>query len=220
MTENDARRVTTGFSPEKDGFAFINRFKGLPYTSALDRYVADETIHGLCGGICYTALDHYMKGIPLPDTSETPAKGSRLYKYLLERQSESWGFFWVRVLSYLRGMWWDENTALRQNERAWKKIRSRLDDGDPAVIGLVYSPASEDRDVTHNHQVIGCGYVEQSDGSARIDLYDPNYGRTQDVTLDLIPEGRGFRATQTHAGLARRVYTFFQVPYQPRTPHL
>lgn len=219
MTEKKKIRKVTKFSPNKDGFAFVNRFSGLPFTGALDKFIDREnTVHGLCGGMCYTALDHYYKGKPLPEDREVPGKETKLYGYLAERQSESWGVMWTRVVDYARRMFWDEDKALEQNRKAWMDIKKRLDEDDPVVLGLVYNSISESLKLTDNHQVIGYGYTEEVDGDILIDLYDPNYGRANDVLLQLRPEGSGFQVSEKHGKKEKPVYTFFHVPYTPKTP--
>lgn len=221
MTDSEITRKKTSFSPEKHGFAFVNSFRGLPFTGLLDRIVdAERRIHGLCGGMCFTALDHYHHGKPLPEDLSIPPKDSRLYRILAARQSDSWGMLWRGIASYARRMAWSDAKALRENGKTWQIVKKEIDAGKPVVLGLVFDPIPISTRLKNNHQVIGYGYTETKDEGITIDLYDPNYGQTSDVKLTLSPEGDGFRARVSKGAAGHEVHTFFRVLYKPRIPRI
>lgn len=77
VTDEDA--VLTGFSPEKNGFRFTNRFAG------------EDFIRwgGLCGGMSYAALDYYYHKVPRPAQSWIPANATPLQSFIWNRQQHS-----------------------------------------------------------------------------------------------------------------------------------
>jgi hypothetical protein len=139
--------------------------------------------YGLCGGMCFIALDHFRAGQPLPrrfSADDTPAPGTPLHTAIWERQldslvSDTVRFLaWLTVLNYVPRAWpfrggpaW----LLARSWREWRKLKLSIDAGQPIPIGLV----RETKRVYDNHQVLAIGYDEHEDGShAKIHVYDPN----------------------------------------------
>ena len=59
---------TTPFTARKHGFRFLNRFDysfkfELPLVGAVE---LGELVLGLCGGMCFVALDYYFADRPMP----------------------------------------------------------------------------------------------------------------------------------------------------------
>jgi hypothetical protein len=83
--------ATTGFSPQAHGFRFTNRFtQSFEYDFPLIGQVDLGTlVLGLCGGMCFAALDYFHAGRAIPPRTRVPASGTRLRGYLEQRQFES-----------------------------------------------------------------------------------------------------------------------------------
>jgi hypothetical protein len=209
-------KVQTGFDPEVHGFQFSNRFEGGSVVAELARQdqlsqlsglkvpravrqltaLAESTdfwgSFGLCGGMSWTALDRYRKGEPVEDIRAIPERDTDLFRSLVTRQADSmsgrallerclvWQLLPDRAPWW---MFWSKGVARLTVEGEWPKLKATLDGGDPTSLLLirnqgVASPGD-------HHQVLAIGY-ETSDGTARVELYDPNHPRGRPtIPLDL-----------------------------------
>lgn len=139
-------------------------------------------VYGLCGGMCFTALDFYKAGLPLPrgqHRNDRPASGTSLRRYIWKRQLESLVIdgtrflAWLIVLSHVPLAWpfrggpaW----LLARSKEEWKKLKASLEAGEPVPIVLVRATES----VFDYHQVLAIGYDEAETVHGTIYLYDPN----------------------------------------------
>jgi len=139
-------------------------------------------VYGLCGGMCYTALDCHSAGVPvsrLTDGVGRPTAGSVLHRYLWRRQLDSWigngvrfGIWTLMVdrvpnwCSIRGGAEW----LGQRTQQGWRKVKSSLDADNPVPIGLV----REGKKLTANHQVVAVGYEEPDEEYAVLYVYDPN----------------------------------------------
>ncbi|RLC89580.1 MAG: hypothetical protein DRI79_06515 [Chloroflexi bacterium] len=138
--------------------------------------------YGLCGGMCFTTLDFYKAGLPLPrgqDVNDQPAPGTPLRSYIWKRQVESLVsdgarfLAWLIALNYVSPAWpLHGGTAwlLAQSKEEWRKLKASIDAGDPVPIGLV----RDTKNVFDNHQVLAIGYDEEDEAHGTLYLYDPN----------------------------------------------
>jgi hypothetical protein len=208
--------IHTGFTASQ-GFHFANAF-ALPLGIARDAFV-----YGLCGGMCFAALDYYYSGQRIPPLTEAPPTGSPLYRFLLRRQIDS--ISQLSVLSRL-GLW-----MLARNERvaAWTvgvqapRILYALDRGEPVVLMVLRDVSHDDEDTRTcarrrgpaspfiNHQVVATGHGRGADGGIVIALYDPNYPNVEPTLLVTESEG-GVRVLQSTGELVRG---FFAQTYRP-----
>lgn len=149
-------------------------------------------VYGLCGGMCFTALDCHRVGIPMSrlfGRIERPSPGSSLHRYLWKRQLDSWASDGLRFVVWLTclncvptrrpfngGAKW----LNRRSQREWRNLKAFLDAGQPMPIGLV----RERRSLYDNHQVVALGYDEMDDTHGRIEIYDPNCPGNES-TIDL-----------------------------------
>lgn len=182
--------------------------------------------YGMCGGMAFTAADHFRAGRPLPrgrDAHDIPQDdspaGRALRSYLWERQRESFRanapmlLAWMAMLHLplpFAGPRW---LAGRTREEL-AELRGHIDAGDPWPICLVGSSRSP----FDNHQVLATGYDDHPDGTSTVYLYDMNDpGREQTITLDLRgPELRAVESVpNSHRGALRG---FFCEIYTPETP--
>jgi hypothetical protein len=151
--------------------------------------------YGLCGGMSYSALDHWYAKMPPPrgahqgdqptrtGPASTPVRDmlwERLIHSLtgggvLQRTLE-WSLLLNQVPEPLGG----PSELLRRTLDEFEILKSHIQAGQPWPLGLVYT----DRGVWDQHQVVAYGYEEQTDGpgTARIHVYDCNaphlYGQT------------------------------------------
>lgn len=168
--------------------------------------------YGLCGGMCYAALDYFHAGLPVPALYYPPARGTPLHRYLVRRQIDSWRYLWVP----LRTLWWtvrsDRSAARAALRGELPRVLRRLDRGEPAVIVLVRVRRG---DPTANHQVVVTGYErEYATGRVRLMLYDPNHhGLEVALSLNEAPDSLDLDAIQSTGEPVRGL---FLLPYRPR----
>lgn len=141
----------SNFNPATMGFHFVNNFP--------DGYWQFGTLKfataGLCGGMSFSALDYYYAKMPIPAATSTPsAVNDALGQYINARQQESvvnnLGGWAVQILN-------PDDHALNYwaTHDEWTKIKSHIDSGDPAPIGLgIYLNGGS------SHQVVAVGYRE------------------------------------------------------------
>jgi len=211
-------QALTAFSPPDNGFRFVNRFEldlpvkfTLPLVGPLD---LSQVVFGLCGGMCFSALDYFYRGESLPLANDPEQIDARLLVYLCERQLDS-----LSIPVLLKVLEWmlieDEEVAGRMGRYEIPKLRRQLDQGKPAVLGLIRARGWENP--TRNHQVLATGYtLDESSGHLSIQLYDPNHpGQT--VSLELKPAPAGSRTrppgwiTQS---TGEELRGFFVIPYK------
>jgi hypothetical protein len=141
---------------------------------------------GLCGGMCFAALDLYRAGVQVEEQGleEPPPAESPLHTYILKRQIHSlvharrmasdalryvvWHLIFNHVPTRLLrgGAGW----LLRRSQREWAKLKASIDSEEPAPILLVRHTA----DLFGNHQVLAIGYEEARPDRGTIHVYDPN----------------------------------------------
>jgi len=155
--------VRTGLRPEAC-FAFGNRFD----VELLGRAVT----YGLCGGMCFGALDYYARGSRVPDGGEPPALGSPLYRFLVRRQVDSLSH--PTVLPRIAGWMLAGAERVRRwtLERQLPRVLLAIDAGEPVVMVVLRETGI--RDPTRNHQVVAIGYSLDA-GRLSILLYEPNH---------------------------------------------
>lgn len=203
--------VRTGFDARRHGWCFGNAF-AMPSLAFIDW---GARLLGLCGGMCYAALDYWHAGIPIPPQANAPLPGTLLYRYLLRRQLASMGRPWVlgRIAAWMLRA--DDKVLALTAEREWESLRARLDAGEPAVLVLVRAGGLADP--TQNHQAVATGYaLNEESGQVTISLYDPNHpAPPSEVTLSLtLPmEEREGRLAQSTGEPLRG---FFALHYRPR----
>lgn len=204
----------TSFSSQDHGYKFVNSFKvelkySLPLIGEID---LGDFIVGLCGGMCFSALDNYHAGIPISSRKTVPQTGSVMRFHLVKKQVQSLippdGI--IKVLAWtVRD---DKYVWRRTAGSEFRKLRTRLDKGQPAVLALIR--AHREGDPTKNHQVIAhaYSYYEQS-GELQIKIYDPNHPlKTPTLTMKLNSPHTGIHANQSTGESLRG---FFVIDYKP-----
>lgn len=233
-------RVTTGFDPEVHGFGFGNRFSGGAVVSELARrgllekltglmippalstaisLVRDASFwgtFGLCGGMCWAALDRYLSGQPVPTQASPPGPDSDLFGSLVTRQAHSMEgrAMMARCLRWQvmpdSGWWWPWTVGGLTERGEWPKLKLALDAGRPESLCLIRakglaSPAS-------HHQVVAIGY-ELEASELTVFLYDPNHPRSRpSLSLRL---GHPRYRIEVRQSTGEPLRGFFVWPYRP-----
>ena len=191
--------VKTNFSPKDDGLCFINYFQvnlpkfNLPLVGKID---LNDLTYGLCGGMCFSALDYYYTGNPRPADTQVDKIDRKLFTYLCTRQLDS-----LQVATLFRVLEWMMKEKGEIGQRMAKneipKLRRMLDRGDPAVLVLVRGQGAVNP--TQNHQVLAVGYeLDQPSKRMTIFLYDPNHPNKEPaISLNLANPGQGLDLFQS-----------------------
>ncbi|NBC05958.1 MAG: hypothetical protein GVY26_02055 [Bacteroidetes bacterium] len=189
-----AQKKMTTFNPSKDGFNFDNRFKthtGDPGSIKIDW-------GGLCGGMSFAAADYFYSSVRMPRQNYAPAKGTRLFDYLYERQLNSLS---GASIDKVAENWF--NPFGSRNEEFWgwavderlKELKRFIDRNRPIPI-LLFN--GRDNNVAKNHWVLAIGYDlggykfrKKNDPRVeriKIFVYDPN---EPNKTCVLVPRKGG-----------------------------
>lgn len=224
-------RRLTGFLPSRHGFHFSNQFPSVPAITIpllFGKLKLGDASNGLCGGMVFCALDHFLAGRPIPDVRTHPVAGA-LFETLVSRLLNSFNFPFG-VLKYavlMHPAYPDEEKRgrLAPRGRAWRTIRVEwpiikkiLDSGQPCPLGLVRVKTTDLSKLGQNHQVLATGY-DVADDILSLDIYDPNFPDNDDLKLRLSLAAPGRATPLEYAAPDRQpVFAFFHVPYKFRTP--
>jgi hypothetical protein len=212
--------VRTPFEPQVNGFKFINYFQLPPSISLNIPFVhissvsLPNLVYGLCGGMCFSALDYFHAGKAIPGDENIPASGSPIYNYLLGRQLNSLDQGTLeKVIFWMLSSNEDLDERIAGGEIG--TLRASLDGGNPAVLVLIRAQGLTDP--SHNHQVTAIGYDFDSDTEAMtIYLYDPNHpGEQPTLNLNLANPAAGINLVQSTGEPLRG---FFVNNYQAHVP--
>jgi hypothetical protein len=210
-------QASTRFTSRDHGFRFINLFQfsfkvDLPLVRTVD---LGDVVYGLCGGMCFAALDCFHAGTPVPNQPRVPRVGTPLYVCLVDRQVDSLSLpgGLLRVLEWM--ILDDREVGRRTAVEEFPKLRARIDGGEPASLCLIRQRGISDPG--HNHQVVARAYMfDETNKRAEIPLYDPNHpGAEPNLTMDLSdPGGRIALAQSSGEGLRG----FFLMDYRRERP--
>ena len=209
--------ATTRFTPQAHGFRFINRFEfsfdlELPLVNSVD---LGEVVYGLCGGMCFSALDYFYAGKPIPQGPSIPEAGSSLHLRLVDRQVDSLSLP-AGLLKVLEWMILDDREVGRRTAtQTYPLMRRRLDRGDPAVLCLIRQKGVSDPG--KNHQVVARAYrYDPRTKKVDISLYDPNHPSAEPrLTIDLRNPRGGISPAQSTGETLRG---FFLMNYRFEAP--
>jgi murein DD-endopeptidase MepM/ murein hydrolase activator NlpD/SH3-like domain-containing protein len=205
--------VRTQFLYHQHGFQFINAFElklpirfQLPFGASVD---LSRVVFGLCGGMCFSALDYFHLGEIPPHTEDVKSIDRKLFIYLCERQLDS-----LKIPTLLKVFDWmlmeDLTLANRLSRYEIPKLRRMLDKGEPAVLALIRVRGLDDP--TQNHQVLATGYeFDLDEKKYRVSLYDPNHPRKNPyISIDVSNPRSGIALKQSTGEPLRG---FFIIPY-------
>ena len=210
-----AAPVNTPFRPETHGFQFGNYFK-FPFLAF------DIAWEGLCGGMCYSALDYYFHRMPVPSQRYMPSPAHALHSYLFRRQRTSVldnADKWAELKLNPGGARDREffNWGLQVGSGRLGELRRNIDAGQPVVIGLLGMGN------TKSHQVVAIAYdlgryygdLSRYPEDVRIVVYDPNYPRTSKTLRADVRNGCYYY--QENPDKRWRTY-FVDLKYRPQRP--
>jgi hypothetical protein len=220
------------FLPSRDAFGFTNSWPDEPAVSIptpLRRVGIGNAARGLCGGMVFGALDYWHAGAKPP--VNLPAPGEPLFRFIVRRLIQSWHipagvaryYYWmllpdVDAVRHLGGPIVLRRRGLRTRSIAghWPRIRTQLDAGHPAALGIVTVAGASPFQLGHNHQVLAYDY--RLDGTqTTLQVYDPNSGPVDDVFIrfDAAAPASGF----THSvNIGQPVRGFFLTSYSAAAP--
>lgn len=216
----------TGFLPSRDAFGFTNAWPpgpALVLPAPLRPVGIGNAARGLCGGMVYAALDYWHAGSRPPVTRPEP--GSPLYGFIVRRLIDSWRlpsgvaayYGWMSLpdadIRLRRGGPAIRGVRRRSVSAQWPRIRTILDRGEPAPLGLVTVASVNPLLLGHNHQVLAWRYRVES-GQVVLTVYDPNSGPDDEVFLRFSAGG----AVAHNLRISRPVRGFFLTRYAPACP--
>ena len=210
--------VHSKFNLQKNGLLFINSFT-LPFDTKITLPIVGEidlgkVVYGLCGGMCFAALDYFYAGQPVPAFKQPQDIPADYLIYLWDRQIDSMGVVVVpKVIEWM--LHEDKDVGSSTARYEVPKMRRQLDQGKPVVLGLVRGKGISDPTV--NHQVLAIGYdFDEALRQIEIYLYDPNHpGSESNLTMNLANPSQGLQATQDTGETTRGL---FVITYQPQHP--
>jgi len=230
------------FLPSMHGFGFPNSFSGYFLPFSTPNFLGSRKVsskYGLCGGMCASAYDFALYGRAIPHTHAIPNQGTRLHRYLFQRQIDSLGGLGQQVVKVAQWTSLPDGTLLGTQARTsveFNFIRQKLDDKNPLVLALIYEHASSlkelSRRIFNNHQVLAYAYQQDDSGVVAIKVYDPNLPGRDDMVIQsepvvlgevASPTGSetvmGLRSTQLLGGaFYKQVRGYFAMPYLPVQP--
>jgi hypothetical protein len=184
-------RVISGFLPSTNGLHFRNQFEAGP-TVRLGPFdtrwfggVGDAK-NGLCGGMAWYVRERFEAGLPIPPDRTAPVNGTPLFQALVRRQVQSLEWGRVPIGFWRIGVFGPDRTASRSREREVPRIRSIIDRGRLAMVGLVRHQGVNPFSLSASHQVIGYGYAIDGD-VVTLRVYDPNHPNVDTVAVVVGP---------------------------------
>ena len=206
-------QILTPFTPQVNGFRFINRFDALPELKLplIGPFDPGTLIIGLCGGMCYSALDYYHGGVPIPTEDKVEELPDPLLKMLYRRQTDSLTLRSLgKVFSWmLRG---DAEVLQLTVDREIPRLVESIAMGSPVVLCLIRAEGLGNP--TLNHQVVAVGIdVDPAQHGWKILLYDPNHPLEEPYLWVEVGSTGETRCSQSTGEALRG---FFRMTYQPR----
>jgi hypothetical protein len=215
------------FVPSIHGFNFQNNFPGIPFLIHKNLIINDlvhrlffrKNSYGLCGGMCFTALDYFYSGKELPCIDSPPKVGSFLHSHIFKRQNHTYGRFGRFISKFT---FWSLSSDIQLQGKTYKEfsdIRLSLDKNEPVVIGLIYVHISRSIAIWSNHQVIAYRYEVDLEKNT-VYLYDPNSPGCEDIVIELIRTEKGFQCFQKdlRGNECIPVRGLFKIPYRFISP--
>jgi hypothetical protein len=191
MPESNA---VAGFLPSVNCLHFANRWEPGPTVRIgfIDPRLVGigDAKSGLCGGMSRFVRERFEAGQPIPPDVTAPANGSPLFKSIVRHQVESLDWMRIPLRFWRAASMRPEALARRTLESEWPRIRTEIDAGRLAQIGLIrhhgWNPMHLDRD----HQVLAYAYeTDAPNGPTTIRAYDPNWPNRDDVSVTISPAG-------------------------------
>ena len=189
------------FLPSRNGFLFRNSFTGyfLPFsTPAFMSSRKVSSAYGLCGGMCAAAYDFILSDRTIPQNVDVPRQGTRLQRYLFQRQMDSLGGLGEGLVKVAQWTSLPDDTPVgtyRRTADEFSQLRQKLDDGNPVILALIYARATSLKELSrlifNNHQVLAYAYQQNNGGEVTLHIYDPNLPMQDNVEIHAEPVAVG-----------------------------
>ena len=219
------------FLPSQHDLTFRNAWpseRAVTLNTPLGRIDLGNASAGLCGGMVFAALDYWHASV-LPAASQ-PSPDQPLYAHIVRRLIDSWHlpagvaeyYQWMNLPDGDTGfdvlgrhVVVDRGLAWRTIRVQWAQIRSDLDRGRPAVLGVVTVASSKPAELALNQQILAYAY-DISGVETIVRVYDPNRGQRDDVWIRFDTSKPTKAIVFEHnLGLRRPVRGFFRTAYAP-----
>jgi hypothetical protein len=211
------------FRPSRHGLHFANHFPPGPTVKLglldIRWFGVGDAAAGLCGGMAYTVRDLFEAHVDPPPDTTPPVNGSPRFRALVRRQIES--LDWLRVplrfydLGAFRPFGRRRSAADVTLADEWPKVRTEIDAGRLAIVGLIRAQSANPFKLSDDHQVVAYGYRAEP-GAVVLRLYDPNWPDRDDVEARLfLAEGQRPRL---ESSTGEPLLGFFLNPYQFAEP--
>jgi hypothetical protein len=209
------KKDLTTFVPSKHGFHFRN---GLSIVPKFLRPIFDPKF-GVCGGMCWAALDRYFDEEPIPDTTTVPLPGSALYKELFWRQMDTTSSGrWLKTIVWQNTF--DKKLTELTQKQEWPKVKKLIDKDIPITLCLIQS-----RPIigipTCNHQALAIGYrIDSSSAHTPIylNIYDSNRPDKDTAMLYMTEKGTNdsWKTYVPNTNDSKKLRGFFVIPYKSK----
>jgi len=170
-----------GFQPSVHGLHFANRFPPGPDLHLGPIGIGDASL-GLCGGMVWYVRERFEAAQPIPPDTEAPTNGSALFRAIVRRQVLSLDWLRAPFRFWQMAALGPERALCRSREIEWPRIRTDIDAGRLAMVGLVRQTGWNPFKLTNDHQVLAFAYEVDGD-AVTLRLYDPNWPGRDDVTI-------------------------------------
>jgi hypothetical protein len=210
----------SAFKPTVHGFHFVNQFASDVIMNEMydvPTWMFPDMSWGLCGGMCFAALDRYFRREPVPDTKTTPGKGDDLFHELVMRQMKAVAQVGMNnILDYQarpdEGHWYNPRHSIGHLTltEQWPGVRSKIDAGIPTTICLIRAEPWDPR-IGNNHQVVVYDYSIDG-GLVRLHVYDPNIPDNDTVVVGFRTDGHN-SALHAYQEPGQDPRGFLRVPY-------
>ncbi|MGH2512391.1 MAG: hypothetical protein ACRDGQ_06865 [Candidatus Limnocylindrales bacterium] len=178
-----------------------------------------DAANGLCGGMAFAALDLWFGQVQASREPDPPLEGTPAFRYLVQRQLDSFALGIGPARFYLLGAPW-RSAASRSAEvlgRELPRIRRELASGRPVAVGLVHAVSANPASLIQNHQVVAYAIeAGAAPGSLSLRIYDPNLPGDDSVRLTIRRAPSGAIKLAYSGGPP--VVAFFRQGYRPRDP--
>ncbi len=223
-----ASAVVPGFVPSVHGLHFANAFPAVPALHfplppvgpVLYQLPIGNAAMGLCGGMCLYVREQFEAGRPMPPDRVAPGPDDPLFLSIVRRQTLSLDWLRVPLRFYSLQAFRPERLdpfarSLRRRPRTaetvseWRRIRTTIDAGRLAPVGLIRTTSPNPFLLGHNHQVLAFGYMVEKD-RLTLQLYDPNHpdDDTVEIRMRLGVDRRGPATMLQTTG--EPLFAFFQ----------
>ena len=213
-------KAVAGFLPSTNGFGFANAWPRTParrWNLGLVEIGVGNASLGLCGGMVFAVRDRFERGdvsVAALQGGGAPEPFTPLFDEIVDRQFASFGTLWtVPVRFWMASAFASPARRVRETVRnAWPAIRSDIDAGRLAMVGLIRQAHWNPVALGMGHQVLAYRYDATPD-AVTIGIYDPNHPGDDTVELQLERGSGG--AIRLFQSTGEPLLGLLHLPYAP-----